>query len=93
MNVLPKSSVINTGVEDITSFKSENAKVASSFHTNEFFFKRDVNEPAMRAYIILNKFTTISCKTQKYSKTLDVLRNRPLCDSLDLLRVHRNPFP
>ena len=49
MNVLPKSGVANIGVEEITSFKSENAKVVSLFHTNDFFFNRDVNGPIMHA--------------------------------------------
>ena len=49
MNVLPKSGVANTGVEDMASFKSENAMVASSFHTKEFFFKRDASGLAMHA--------------------------------------------
>jgi hypothetical protein len=30
-------------------FKIEDAKVSLSFHTNEFFFKRDVGGPAMHA--------------------------------------------
>jgi hypothetical protein len=54
MNVLPKSSVANTGVEDMASFKSENSKVASSIRTNDFFFKRDVSRPTMRVQCMHN---------------------------------------
>jgi hypothetical protein len=49
MNVLPKSSVSNTGVEYMASLKRDNSKVALSFHTKEFFFKRDVSGPTMCA--------------------------------------------
>jgi hypothetical protein len=49
MNVLPKLGVSNTSAEDIESFKSDNFKVSSSFHANEFFFKRDVSGHAMCA--------------------------------------------
>jgi hypothetical protein len=49
MNVLPKLGVANTGVEDMESFKSENVNESSSFHTNQFLFKRDVSGPAMCA--------------------------------------------
>jgi len=49
MNVLPKSGVANTSVEDMASFKRENFKVASSFHANEFFFKKYVSGVVMHA--------------------------------------------
>jgi hypothetical protein len=49
MNLLPKSSVFDTGVEDMTYFQSENAKITSSFHTNEFLFKRDATGYTMHA--------------------------------------------
>jgi hypothetical protein len=52
MNFLPKSSVSNTGVEYIASFKSENAKVTSSFHSNEVFLKIYVSGPTMHAYFL-----------------------------------------
>jgi hypothetical protein len=61
MNVLPKSGVVGTSVEEITYFKSENAKVSSSFDTNYCFFER--SEWDYNACIILNKFLIISCKT------------------------------
>jgi hypothetical protein len=47
MNVLPKSGVVNIVVQDMAHFKRKNAKVSSSFHTNEFLFKRDVSGPTM----------------------------------------------
>jgi hypothetical protein len=59
MNVLPKSSVVNIGVEYMTYFKNENAMVASSFHTNAFFFKRYVSEPAMLSFELLLGFFSI----------------------------------
>jgi hypothetical protein len=92
MNVLPKSSVVSTSVEHMASFKSENVKVSSSVYTNDFFLKK-ICVGACNACIILNKFSIISCKTQKSSKNLDVIRNRPFCNSLNLLRVHLNTFP
>jgi hypothetical protein len=49
MNILPKSGVSNIGVEDMVSLKIEKSKVASSFHTNDFFFKRGVSGPTICA--------------------------------------------
>ena len=50
LNVLPKPCGVNTSA----SIKTENAKLASSFYTNDFFFKRDVNGPTMHALFLTN---------------------------------------
>jgi hypothetical protein len=62
MNALPKSGVASIGVEDMASFKSENANVSSSFHTTDFFLQERC-QWACNACIILNKFPLINCKT------------------------------
>ena len=50
MNVLPKVGATDVGVEDImASIERENAKVASSFHINDIFFKRYVSGLEMHA--------------------------------------------
>ena len=49
MNVLLKSGVANISVENIATFRSENYKVSSSFHTNYFFFERNVSGLAILA--------------------------------------------
>ena len=49
MNVLPKKVATDVGVEEMASIKRENAKVASSFHINDIFFKRDVSGLEMHA--------------------------------------------
>ena len=49
MNALPKVGATDVGVEDMASIKRENAKVASSFHINDIFFKRYVSGLEMHA--------------------------------------------
>ena len=49
MNVLPKVGATDVGVEDMASIKRENAKVASSFHITDIFFKRYVSGLEMQA--------------------------------------------